>query len=211
MSKKEIYLIRHGETEYNRLNIVQGSGVDMELNELGHQQAARFFERYHKHPFDAVYTSALKRSQQSVAGFIKKGIKHEAMAGLNEISWGDFEGKQQSPEQRAVYWDLINRWNKGDLEAKIPNGENPIEMQQRQQIVLDHILSNTHEKEVLVCMHGRAMKSLLCLMLNKPLTNMESFTHTNLCLYKLTYDNGLFVLMDANNTKHLSDNQNTHM
>ncbi len=211
MTIKNFYIIRHGETEYNRLNIVQGSGVDMELNETGKQQAARFFDAYKDHPFEAVYTSALKRSQQSVAGFIEKGIKHEALAGLNEISWGDFEGKQQTPEQKEAYWNLIHRWNAGDYEAKINNGENPVEMQKRQQPVLHHILSNTHEKEVLICMHGRAMKSLLCLMLNKPLASMENFTHTNLCLYKLAYQNGLFILKDANNTRHLTDNQNTYM
>jgi probable phosphoglycerate mutase len=203
MPVKQLYIIRHGETEYNRLNIVQGSGVDMGLNEIGQQQAALFFEAYRNHRFDAVYTSALKRSQQSVAGFIQKGIKHVALPGLNEISWGDFEGKQQTPEQKEAYWNLIHSWNNGDFEAKIPNGESPNEMQQRQRGAIQHILSNTDEKEVLICMHGRAMKSLLCLLLNEPLTSMDSFTHSNLCLYQLTYDNGMFELKEAHNTKHL--------
>lgn len=204
MHSKKLYIVRHGETEYNRLNIVQGSGVDMGLNETGQQQAKLFFAAYQHHPFDAVYTSALKRSQQSVEGFIQKGIKHIALSGLNEISWGDFEGKQQTPEQKAVYWDLIHRWTEGDLDAKIPNGESPIEMQHRQREALEVILSNTAEREVLICMHGRAMKSFLCLLLNKPLENMEQFTHSNLCLYALTYQNGMFILKVANNTDHLS-------
>lgn len=40
---KDIYLIRHGETEYNRKGVVQGSGIDADLNELGQKQAAAFF------------------------------------------------------------------------------------------------------------------------------------------------------------------------
>lgn len=203
MGIKNLYIVRHGETEFNRLNIVQGSGVDMELNDTGKQQASRFFEAYYSHPFDVVYTSALKRSQQSVEGFIRQGIKHVALTGLNEISWGDFEGKQQTPEQKAVYWDMIHRWNAGELNAKIPNGESPLELQQRQREALDIILANDAEKEVLICMHGRAMKSLLCLLLNKPLTEMELFVHSNLCMYRLSYNGKIFAMEEANVTEHL--------
>jgi broad specificity phosphatase PhoE len=204
MQAKQLYIIRHGETEYNRLNIVQGSGVDMELNETGLQQSAQFFHAYQNHSFDVVYTSSLKRSQQSVAGFLAQGIKHYIMPELNEISWGDYEGKQQTAEQQASYWQMIQQWSEGNLDAKIINGESPIEMQLRQKRALDFILAQTHEQKVLICMHGRAMKSLLCLLLNEPLTSMESFTHSNLCLYQLSYDNGVFKLNEAHNTKHLS-------
>ena len=43
---KEIYIIRHGETDYNRQGIVQGQGVDTSLNDLGRRQASAFFEHY---------------------------------------------------------------------------------------------------------------------------------------------------------------------
>ena len=45
---KDIYLIRHGETDYNRLGVVQGSGIDADLNELGQRQAKAFFDHYHR-------------------------------------------------------------------------------------------------------------------------------------------------------------------
>jgi broad specificity phosphatase PhoE len=90
---KKIFIIRHGEPEYNRLNIVQGSGVDTDLNENGRRQAAQFFASFATHPFDALYTSALRRSQQSVEGFIKNGLPHTILPELNEISWGEFEAK----------------------------------------------------------------------------------------------------------------------
>jgi probable phosphoglycerate mutase len=59
-TKKTIYLIRHGETDFNRQGIVQGSGVDSDLNELGRAQAEAFFQSYQNVNFDKVYTSALK-------------------------------------------------------------------------------------------------------------------------------------------------------
>ena len=201
-SMKKLFIIRHGETEFNRLNIVQGSGVDTDLNALGMQQAEAFYQYYRNHPFEHVFTSTLKRSNQSVAAFIENGIPHTRLAELNEISWGDFEGKQQTPEQKAMYWEMINKWNKGDLQAKIPNGESPFEMQQRQKRALDIIL-NQPESEILICMHGRAMKSLLCMLLNQPLTQMEQFQHRNLCLYEVHINAEENHLTRANDVTHL--------
>lgn len=204
MPVKNIYIIRHGETEFNKLNIVQGCGVDTDLNETGEQQAAAFFKTYRDFPFDHVYTSALKRSQQSVRGFIEKGIPYTILPALNEISWGDFEGKLQTIKQRAVYWDMINKWASGELEAKIPNGENPLEVMENQKPAASLILSRDAEQHVLICMHGRAMKVFLCLLLNIPLTRMEEFQHTNLCLYQLEYDGAACRLLKQNDTTHLT-------
>jgi probable phosphoglycerate mutase len=200
---KKLFIIRHGETDFNRLNIVQGSGVDTDLNETGRLQARKFFEAYQSHPFDALYTSALKRSQQSVDEFIQKGLPHTILPELNEISWGDFEGREQSHAQKEIYWDMITRWSNGDVHAKIPNGESPFELAQRQQRAIHHIFGQPNEKEVLICMHGRAMKSFLCLLLNEPLSKMEQFQHTNLCLYTLGHNGNSNILLTANDISHL--------
>ncbi|MEY2794111.1 MAG: hypothetical protein RJA76_2103, partial [Bacteroidota bacterium] len=100
-SVKDIYLIRHGETAYNRLGMVQGSGIDSDLNALGQQQAQSFFEYYKDLNFDKIYTSKLKRTHQSVQGFINNGIAWEQHEGLNEISWGNKEGKESTEEDQA--------------------------------------------------------------------------------------------------------------
>ena len=70
-------MIRHGETEYNRQGIVQGSGIDADLNETGRNQAEAFYQKYKDIPFDKVYTSALVRTHQTVEKFIEAGIPHE--------------------------------------------------------------------------------------------------------------------------------------
>jgi broad specificity phosphatase PhoE len=202
MTKKCIYIIRHGETELNRLGIVQGSGVDADLNETGRLQAEKFYKTYRQLPFKKVITSALKRTHQSVNGFIQDGLPHMVMSELNEISWGDYEGQEQSEAQMKAYWDMLNKWKSGDLHAKIPNGESPIELQERQKRAAELIL-NDEADTLLVCMHGRAMKSFLCLLLGKPLTEMETFQHTNLCLYTIEYNQGSCRLLQTNDVSHL--------
>jgi len=204
LEKKTLYIIRHGETDYNRLNIVQGSGVDTPLNSNGLEQANLFYKAYKNSPFDKIYVSALQRTKQTVQSFIDQGLPVEVIPELNEISWGKFEGKVQTDEQKAVYWDMVNRWNNGDIHASIEGGESPFQLQLRQKRALDYIMSKEGESEILICMHGRAMKSFLCLMLQKSLDKMEEFKHSNLCLYKLVYENETFQMLEENNISHLN-------
>jgi broad specificity phosphatase PhoE len=203
VNMKKIYLIRHGETDYNLKGIVQGGRVDTSLNNTGLRQAVLFFEKYKDVPFDRVYTSALKRSVESVQNFIDLGIPHEAHSGLNEISWGDKDGKIVTAEDTEFYWKMLEAWSQGDIEAKIEGGESPSEVQRRLLPVLDLILSRKEEKNILVCMHGRAIRILLATILNYHLKCMDQFQHHNLGLYVLTHTGTMFSVDIYNNIEHL--------
>ena len=96
-------MVRHGQTDYNLQGIVQGSGVDASLNEKGQAQARAFYTAYHQLAFDRVYISKLKRSKESVMGFINAGIPYEEHESLNEICWGTREGKKITPEEDNYY------------------------------------------------------------------------------------------------------------
>lgn len=203
MSFKRIYLIRHGETELNRQNIVQGSGVDAELNETGMRQAQAFFEAYKHIPFVKVYTSALKRTHQSVKDFLALNIPHEIHAGLNEISWGKKEGHRVTAEDDEHYFYMLNQWREGVVDMAIEGGESPLQVAERQKPVLDLILSRPEEEIILICMHGRAIRILLCLIFGLELKEMDKFEHSNLCLYQIVYQDGTFTLEKENDISHL--------
>ena len=198
-------MIRHGETDYNRQRIVQGSGVDSDLNDLGRAQANAFFEYYKDISFDKVYTSKLKRTIQSVQSFLDMGLPHESYEGFNEINWGKKEGKRVVPEEDAVYYELLQKWKDGYDDVPIDGGESPKQVQDRQKPVLDLILSRPEEKTVLICMHGRAMRILLCLMLNYPLKEMDRFEHSNLCLYEISHTGSIFTIDRFFDTEHLQE------
>lgn len=199
---KHIYIIRHGETDYNRMGIVQGSGVDSDLNDLGRAQAQAFFEHYQHQPFQVVLTSRLKRTHQTVSGFLGKGLPWEQFAELNEISWGDLDGKPSTPELHDIYRRVVSEWRSGNLEARNGNGESAAEMGERLQRFAGH-LRERPESHMLVCSHGRAIRGLMCLLLGKPLKDMDQFGHDNTGLYHLTYANGAFHLQLHNDTRHL--------
>ncbi len=202
MKSKKIYLIRHGQTDFNLKGIVQGSGVDSDLNSTGRQQAEAFYAKYKDIPFQKIYTSALIRTHQSVSKFISVGIPHETEKALNEISWGLWDGKLPTSEMNSVYWQIVNRWKEGDLEAKIEGGETPIEVEERLAPMVQRLLQED-ESPVLVCMHGRAMRILLAMLTGQSLAVMDSFPHENLCLYLLEVVDGQAVIVAQNDLGHL--------
>lgn len=205
MMSKKIYIIRHGQTDYNLKGIVQGSGVDSSLNDRGREQAHNFFHHYKDVAFDKIYTSALKRTSESVEDFLVKGILSESLTGLNEISWGAKEGQRITPEEDAYYHWMLNQWQLGQTNERIEGGESPDDVSKRQEVALKHILNNRMESTVLVCMHGRAMRILLCKLLNYPLRCMDMFEHENLCLYLVEGTGSSFSIRKYNDITHLKE------
>ena len=200
---KTLYIVRHGQTDLNKQGIVQGRGMDTDLNDEGRKQAVQFFNAYGYLHFDKVYVSILKRTQQSVQSFIDKQIPFQKLAGLDELAWGIYEGKPVTTDTKAAFLHLMRDWTQGKLDVKFENGESPNEVKIRQEDALKTIMSHPDEKNVLICMHGRAMRLLLCLLTRQPLTKMESFPHQNLVLYKVTFDGEDFRIADFNNSVHL--------
>ena len=202
LNTKKIYIVRHGQTDFNLRGIVQGSGVDSSLNDFGRAQVLAFYNAYKHISFDKVYTSVLKRTIESVAHFLQDGLPHERLAGLNEISWGRKEGQPITPEEDAYYNYVLGQWQKGETGLRIEGGESPEDVVKRMRPAVDHILSG-NESTILVCMHGRAIRILLCILLNYPLRSMDMFEHENACLYVLNHTGTMFSVERYNDTTHL--------
>lgn len=204
MKSKNIYLIRHGQTDYNLQGIVQGSGVDTSLNNTGRLQAKAFFEAYKNVSFDKIYTSSLKRTIETIDPFLQKGIPFEQLAGLNEFSWGCKEGASLTDENHQYYLSVTTDWQKGLYETCIEGGDNPLQVRARQIKALETIMANKDEETILICMHGRAMRVFLCLLLNYELSSMDFFPHNNTCLYQLVYTGSMYQILKFNDLSHLT-------
>jgi probable phosphoglycerate mutase len=165
-----------------------------------------FFETYKHVPFDCIYTSALKRSQQSVQKFIDLGIRHHSLAGLNEISWGTKEGHRVTPEEDAYYHYMLEQWRLGNTHLKIEGGESPDDVVKRMKPAVDYFMAKPEEKTILICMHGRAIRILLCHLLHYPLRSMDMFEHQNLGLYLLNYTGSMFTIEKYNDDTHMRPN-----
>lgn len=200
---KTLYLTRHGETDPNKNFIIQGSGLDSPLNATGTQQARDFFLAYRHIHFDKIYTSHLIRTHQSVQPFLETGIPHESMTDLREISWGEKDGTRIDPAEQRIYQAMLSDWRAGLLDRSFANGESPNQVMQRMKRAMEIIMSRKDEKTILMCIHGRALRILLSHLMKTPLSEMEQYLHSNLCLYVLEYDGQNWSIVLKNDTSHL--------
>ncbi|MCF6359305.1 MAG: histidine phosphatase family protein [Cyclobacteriaceae bacterium] len=202
MKTKKIYIVRHGQTDYNLRSIVQGKGIDASINEKGGGQAEAFYNYYKNEGFEVVFTSTLKRTTESVQSFIDDGLPQIKLAGLDEISWGVYEGVEAGYEDKLFFKEITQRWANGETSLAIDEGESPDEVAQRQQEVIE-LIKNSEESIILICMHGRALRVFLTQLLDLPIASMDQFEHRNLCLYQLNYTSGKFTLEKENDIRHL--------
>ena len=199
----ELFIIRHGETDYNKNRIIQGRGVNASLNETGRKQAQLFYESVRHIEFSKIFASSLLRTQESLKPFVDDGHEIESTSFIDEIDWGIHEGKFPSIELRDEYRKVLTHWQNGDLDRKIEMGESPLQVQVRMEKFIETHLDG-HQGKMLICSHGRAIRIFLCTLLNKPLQHMDSFPHQNLSLYKLRKNENGFEVELFNSVEHLN-------
>ena len=152
-----IYIIRHGQTEKNRANVLQGRS-DIPLNESGRQQAEEVKNQFIKAGihFDLVYTSPLIRAVQTAA-IIAEGIPQVKDERLIEMDYGPYEGMDlanPAPEVLEFFRDFVHN--------PAPKGMEPLQaIVVRLGSFLEEIREEAAEKNILISTHAIAMKGAL--------------------------------------------------
>ncbi len=201
--EKFLYILRHGETEHNRLGIVQGRGVDSILNQTGIQQADSFYKSYAHIPFDMVVCSSQTRSYETISLFEQAGHAIHRDERIDEICWGEHEGKSGEPFLMEKYYRIIQSWADGNYHDKPVGGESAHDLSVR----LQSFISDLHHRpfsNALVCTHGRTLRAMICLLFDRPLSEMDQIPHRNTGLYLLHYKNEGWNLLRENDCSHLS-------
>lgn len=204
--EKLLYIIRHGETDHNRNRIVQGRGVDTSLNEVGRKQAQLFYSKYQHHEFDLLLASSQQRAYQTISAFEKNNLKVNQDHRIDEISWGEHEGKSGGEELMKKYDRIIQSWSLGNYDDKPVGGESANELSLRVNSFLED-LCNQSFNCALISTHGRTLKALICLLKNQPLSLMDTIPHHNTGLYLVRWRFDQFEIMRENDCGHLGVNQ----
>ncbi|MEL7833912.1 histidine phosphatase family protein [Fodinibius sp. Rm-B-1B1-1] len=201
-----IYLARHGETEYNRRNQIQGRGIDASLNETGLRQARDITGFLQDTPIQKVVSSSLKRSIETASEIARnKKLDLVSYADLDEMDFGHLEGKPISNIEDDLK-ELHQRWKSGDVEHSCRGGESPAVVfdraNKRAQMILGQNIHN-----VLFVLHGRLLRILLSQWLQYGLHQMHRIPHSNGALYHLQWNNTEFEAVYLNKTDHLFNEQ----
>lgn len=201
-----IYFVRHGETEYNRKQIVQGRGIDSVLNETGKRQAAALARRLATVPFDAIYASPMRRARQTAAILARSHPEASLsyLEDLEEMAWGVFEGEPPSPHRDEALGAIKRRWRQGIFDERIEGGESILDVQRRALRAVDHILEREEGRTVLAVTHGRFLRILLASLLDEyGLERMHELPHSNTAVNRIVCCNGAFEADLLNCTAHL--------
>lgn len=154
----KIFLIRHGQTDGNARKQYCGL-LDLELNETGRLQVERLACRLKKDSIYRIYASDRKRAMQS-ARIIFKGRRINKIAGLREINFGIFEGKNHQ-EIRESNADIYEKWMSDPYNTVVPGSESLMDFQRRVTRALEKIVLANSNKTVAIVCHGGTISIIL--------------------------------------------------
>jgi alpha-ribazole phosphatase len=158
----ELYLVRHGQTDWNREGRYQGQS-DVPLNAAGLQQAADLAEKLNGQHFEAVYSSDLKRAHRTAEILAEHlGLHVRSDPRLREIDQGEWEGVLYSEIVRRYENEMTQRKN-NPIHARPPGGETVAEVSRRAVQAADDIAQLHPHGPVIVVAHGLTLAVLACL------------------------------------------------
>lgn len=194
----DIYLIRHGETDWNKVKRLQGV-TDIPLNAYGIELAEKTAEGLKDVPFDVIYTSPLIRARKT-AEIIRGDRKIDIIPtnGLLEISFGDYEGLTYLPETYNIPKPGFRRFfDDPEHYETPPNGESLAHLRERTSSFVRSIMNDPSNegKTILMASHGAAIRGILSGLLNLPIAEFWSGpVHKNCGVTKIHAEQGTFAI-----------------
>ncbi|MBR2803395.1 histidine phosphatase family protein [Candidatus Saccharibacteria bacterium] len=149
----KIYLVRHGETEWNRLHKRQGR-TDIPLNETGIKQAEELHDKLKDFEFDVCYSSPLSRARQTAEIVVSGRSEIIYDDRLMERSFGTLEGTDPAT------WNLEDDWSvKLNVRKK---GMEPVrDLLARGRKILDTIIQdNKDDAKILIVAHNGILRAI---------------------------------------------------
>lgn len=159
--RKDFYIFRHGETEFNLQHRQQGSGTDLELTPKGKAQALILATKLKPYKPDVIFSSPLKRAVQTAEIVSEISacpliIKND----LRECFYGVAEGALQS-ELSEKYPQIYGNWNNPAIwDIAYPDGESKKAALERVWTQLEELAQSTYNI-MGIAVHGGTMGSLL--------------------------------------------------
>lgn len=205
MALTNIYLARHGETEYNRCNQIQGRGIDEPLNDTGRRQARAIARHLKEVSIRRIYSSSLKRSKETAEIVAKTfDLEFQSYADLDEMNFGIYEGRPIS-EIESELVELHNVWKSGNVDHACENGESPSIVLNRAAGQFEEIIAKHPGSNLLFILHGRLIRILLSHFLQYGLSEMHRVKHSNGALYHIRWNGQQFEPVYLHETGHLEN------
>ena len=185
-----IFLIRHGETNWNKEGRFQGQ-IDIPLNENGKDQANKTFEFLRNISFNKAFSSSMNRPYETAQIILQdnKNLKIKKIDSLVEISHGLWEGKLEE-EIREKWPALLKNWHHKPEEVIMPEGESIKDVSERSVEAFDKICLSQKDNDLsLLVAHDAVNKTIIC--------NIFGINYSNIWMIK--QGNGGITIIDLFN------------
>lgn len=195
-------LVRHGETEWNRLRKCQGIS-DIPLNENGIFQSKKLGENLKNERIDAIFSSGLRRAAATAREIAKHhNIEVSVNEDLREMDQGDFEGVEFS-EIGEKHSDKLKEWTKNPEQFRIPGGETFAEVQSRATDAIAQIRSKWTDSRVVVVSHNLTIVAMLCKFCGVPISRFREFKISESSKTVVLCEGEKYTVSKLNDTSHL--------
>ena len=201
----KLYLVRHGETDWNRDMKVQGS-TDIELSSVGIKQAGLLANRLAGEKIDVIYSSSLKRALKT-----SEIIAAEKPCGINksdkyhEICFGPWEGLTIK-EIKEKYSEHFRIYREDPANFRLPGAETFLDLMERTYNAIMEIISLHKGSNILLVSHGTAIKAAIIRILEIDIRNYTKFRIDNASISIIGFSEDAAekpVILCLNDTGHL--------
>lgn len=174
---KNILLIRHGQSEWNKLNLFTGF-KNIELSEQGIEEANKAGQNFKNLDikFNIVFTSELKRAQETAKiilqnldqwNFLNNEGKIISNINLNERDYGDLTGLNKKETAEKFGEEQVHKWRRGYSDQP-PNGESLEDVVRRVTKYFEEVIKPAIQRDendnILIAAHGNSLRALLIVM-----------------------------------------------
>ncbi len=186
-----IYLVRHGETDWNRNGQFQGQR-DIPLNAQGQIQAQNAQKLLAQVTLDFAVSSPLSRARQTAEIILAShpGLPLHLLPELQEISHGAWEGKFHRDVERE-FPGMLATWNQNPEQVQMPGGENLGQVWERAGRAWQQMMSQYEGRQGMVVAHDAINKAILCRLLQLEPAHFWLFKQGNGGISVIDYPEGV--------------------
>lgn len=201
-----IILVRHGETEWNRLHRFQGRS-DIVLNAKGNNQANALSLALQNETITAIFTSPLERAFETALQISRFHPSTPLIkeSGFMEMDLGDFEG-MEAQRWATEHHEFRKTWERQPAGLAMPGGESLTDVQQRAIAALERICKAYRSgSTLLICSHNFVIGSLLCFASKISLDDFRRVGQNTAALNIIYKDGSDFEVETVNDCRHLEE------
>lgn len=199
-----IFLVRHGETQWNRENRIVGH-TEIGLTPDGHRQVALLARALAAEKIEAVYSSPLRRAVETANAIAEQhGLGVVTDDALKEVDAGELDGIAIKEVVRR-YGDFWEAWVKGTDSLRMPGGETIGELQSRAWSVVTRVVGAHPDGTIILVSHTLTILSILTTALGMPLEDFRRLRLSLASINTLDFKGHVTSLVSFNNTCHLME------